>query len=113
MSDATKPPPVRLDSNILQSLVDMDGIEPLPRSGAVSQGGACFFAPQHFFAPAAAAGGLPIPPEFSRVAAPPAAAAPSSRKYFKYHMQRLQTTANHVLFYVSFIFYDYTQSNDE
>jgi len=22
------------------------------------------------------------------------------RKYYKYHMQRLQTTANHVLFYV-------------
>lgn len=25
---------------------------------------------------------------------------PGQRKYYRYHMQRLQTTANHVLFYV-------------
>lgn len=130
MADAQEGPPPRLDSTVLQQLLEMDGIAPtsetMPPPPAVvppminhhhllQQDHAAMPAPfqqpwqlaaqQHLFAAPAAfnsstfhPAGAPLFPQLATTAPSPIT---HHRKYFKYHMQRLQTTANHVLFYVS------------
>lgn len=87
-------------------------------SGALADGCCSPTPPSHIFDATALQPGLfwqtPTPPPVlqttygtphcSESLSPPPAACvpvfPSERKYYMYHMQRLQTTANHVLFYV-------------
>eukprot|EP00983_Pelagomonas_calceolata_P037558 1136394-Pelagomonas_calceolata.AAC.3 len=85
-------------------------LQPVPAQNLAS-----YFAPfsQPFFPPLPYVGPPASTPNLksssttlhSRVPAAAATSAvkppsPSNRKYYKYHMQRLQTTSNHVLFYV-------------